>query len=531
MSAGEIAGASRGPADSLAAARAELLRLRLHERGLSSAPDVGTIRPRESGGPAPLSVNQEGIWFIHSLDPDKPTYNIPGVVRIAGRLDAEALEAALDRIVTRHESLRTVFTLSDEGTPLQVVTPPSPFHLPVVDLSGLPPEEREAEVVRRAREDAASPFDLSRGPLFTAHLLRLSSTEHALVLKVHHLVIDGWSWGILLRELRVLYRGFVRSEPVTLPALEIQYADYAAWQREWLTGDTYGELVSYWTRRLSGLRPLELPTDRPRPPVQSVEGRHEPLCIPGPVSERLRRFAQAEGHTLFVLLLAAFKVLLFELSKQEDIVVGATFANRDRRELEALVGYFVTLLPLRTRVTADLDVRQLLEAVSESTTGAISHQSLPLTRLVNELGLRRDPSRSPLFQVVFYLLTPDHNPAVFGFGLPGTEEAVEMEGVRLTPIETECGLSRFDLMFLLWDTPQDLRGTVEYRTDLFDRSTIAAAIEAFQVVLELIVRSPDATVGRVVTDLEEEVQRRRAENARASRRRMQESLVRMRGGS
>jgi hypothetical protein len=522
-----------GPADKgshpggLSAARHELIQRRLRERGFVPRPGQERIRPREGSGPAPLSLNQEGIWFIDRLDPGQPTYNIPGVVRLRGELDVTALEASLGEIVERHDTLRTVFELSEAGLPVQVVVPSKPFRLPVHDLSHLQHDDREAEVARRAREDAATPFDLGRGPLFTAFLLRLARGEHALILKVHHLVIDGWSWGILTQELKALYRAHARSEPASLPPLGLRYADFAVWQRTWQQGDAYEELVAYWKTRLQGVQPLVLPTDRPQPSTPTIRGKHHPMRISPETTGALRQVATERGHTLFVVLLAAFKMLLRHYAGQDDIVVGATFANRSRSELEDIVGYFVTLLPLRTEVRGDLDVDTLLERVSDATSGAISHQSLPLTRLVAELGLARDVGRTPLFQVVFYLLTPDHNPAVFGFGLPGTTEVIHMDGVELTPIETECGLSRFDLMFLLWDLPGGLHGTVEYSTDLFEDATIANMVEAFQALLPLLARRRGESVDELTRQLVGELADRRRQETDAAKKRMLDSLGRI----
>lgn len=518
--------------DKLSPERRALLQRMLRERGIEDRPTSGTIVPRKDEGPSPLSLNQEGIWFIHQLDPERPAYNIPGVVRLRGPLDVEALEASLGLILRRHDALRTVFDLDAAGVPVQKVTDPGPFELPVVDLSASSEQEQASEVQRRARADAETPFDLAHGPLFTAFLLRLSDVDHVLILKVHHLVIDGWSWGIVTEELKELYRSQRRGVEVGLPRPELQYVDFAVWQRDWLSGDRYDELVSYWSEQLRDLQSLDLPTDHPRPPVQSFRGKHQPLHVTEAEARRLRSFARTEGHTLFVVLLTAFKVMLRYYAKQDDIVVGATFANRGRSELEAIVGYFVTLLPLRTRVEGPSTVPSLLRRVSETASGAISHQALPLNRLVTELGLARDPSRTPLFQVVFYLLTPDHNPAVFGFGLPGTKEVVEMDDIELTPIETECHLARFDLMFLLWDLPEGLFGTVEYSTDLFDDATIGEMIDAFHAVLPLVADHRGRTVDDLSSRLARELEERRRRAAQESKQKMSSSLsrIRSRGG-
>lgn len=518
--------------DKLSPERRALLERMLRERGIEDRPASPGITPRQQDGPSPLSLNQEGIWFIHQLDPERPAYNIPGVVRLQGPLEVGALEKTLEILLRRHDALRTVFELNDTGVPVQTVTAPGPFELPVVDLSALTEQEQASEIQRRAQEDAETPFDLARGPLFTAFLLKLSDVEHVLVLKVHHLVIDGWSWGIVTEELKSLYRSQRRGVEVDLPRPELQYVDFAVWQRDWLSGDRYDELVRYWSDQLRDLQPLALPTDHPRPSVQSFRGKHQRLHVAEADAAGLRSFARSEGHTLFVVLLTAFKIMLRQYAKQDDIVVGATFANRGRSELESIVGYFVTLLPLRTRVEGSLAVPSLLRRVSETASGAISHQALPLNRLVTELGLARDPSRTPLFQVVFYLLTPDHNPAVFGFGLPGTKEVVEMDDIELTPIETECHLSRFDLMFLLWDLPEGLFGTVEYSTDLFDDATIGEMIDAFHAVLPLVAEHEGGSVDDLTSTLAHALEERRRRTAEESKQKMSSSLsrIRSRGG-
>lgn len=482
--------------------RRKLLALLLQEKGIKASKPEAAFRPRHAG-PLPLAFNQEGLWFLDQMDPGKAHYNIPGAVRLRGRLDVAAFEKSLNEIVHRHEALRTTFAMQADGTPCQVVASPTRLPLPLIDLQTLPAAQRESEARRLATEDARQAFDLAKGPLFRAQLLRLAEAEHVLVLNIHHIAADGWSMGIFTRELRALYEAFSKNQPSPLPALPIQYADFALWQREQMREENFQTQLAYWKRQLGGNIPvLQLPVDRPRPAVQSFRGRHHAVKLSQPLTDALRMLARREEATLFVTLLTAFKILLHRYSGQDDLVVGSTFANRNQRELQDLIGFFVNTLPLRTSLAGDPGFRELLRRVREATLAAAAHQELPLAKLVQELQPERDSSRNPLYQVVFDLLTLDHNPAIYGYGLSaGVTETMEFAGLQMTPLEVEYGIARFDLAVFLWDFPDGLVGAFEYCADLFEPATIARMTENFITLLNHIAADPEARLHALVERL------------------------------
>ena len=372
------------------------------------------------GSPSP----QEAVWFLDQLEPNQALHNVPCAVRLAGTLEAEVLERALGEIVRRHETLRTRFELVD-GKPYQVVSPAGGFEMPRVDLSDRPAAEREGEALRLATEEAHRVFDLEQGPLFHAFLIRLGEAEHVLVFNFHHTVTDGVSMAVFTRELDALYRAFSAGEASPLPDLEVQFADFAVWQRKMLVGDKLEEHLAYWRGQLAGdVKALALPTDRPRPAVMSFQGGHCSVRLSKHLSEALRGLSQAEGVTLGMTLTAAFEVLLVEATGTTDVVIGSAVAHRNRRELEGLIAFLVNMVVLRTDLSGDPTFGEILAKVREATLGACAHQELPLTRVLTEVAPERDLSKSPLFQVEFSLLTPDQNPAVYGYGLgsaPSTE--------------------------------------------------------------------------------------------------------------
>lgn len=510
--------------------RRELLARLLKEKGIvvsASSQQAEAIRPRRDSGLAPLALNQEGLWFLDQLAPGKAHYNIPGAVRLRGELDVAALERGLSEIIRRHEALRTIFAMRDDGRPYQVVTAsPAAEPLLFIDLQALPAIARESEARRLATAEAQQGFNLSRGPLFRAQLLRLGADEHVLIFNVHHLVADGWSISVFTHELRALYEAFSNGMPSPLPALSIQYADFAVWQREQMSGENFQAQLAYWRRQLSGSSlVLQLPADRSRPPAQSFRGRHQTIKLSKPLTAALRMLAVREEATLFITLLTAFKVLLYRSTGQEDIIVGSTFANRNRRELQNLIGFFVNTLPLRTQLAGDLSFRELLRRVRETAHGAAAHQELPLARLVQELQPERDSSRNPLYQVVFDLLTLDHNPAVYDYGLSvGAQETLEFAGLRLTSFDFEYNVSRFDLAVFIWDFPENLTGTFEYSADLFEPATIARLVEQFEILLRHIVADPDARLKTLVAILDREAQQRQAAREKIDQETVQQKL-------
>lgn len=477
---------------SLSPERRKLLKLLLEKKGIGTLTRQ-TIPRRKTSDSLVSSFLQEGMWFLDQLDPGKATYNVPGATRLAGRLNKAALEQTLSEILRRHESLRTTF-VQKNGSPYQVIAPAEPLHLPVINLEDLPKTDRETEALRLATEEARKPFDLAKGPLFRALLVRLKEDEHVLVLNIHHIVTDGWSMGVFTRELVALYAAFSNGQPSPLPDLQIQFADFAIWQRNWLQGKVLEDQLSYWRQQLRDAPPLlQLPTDRPRPALQTCRGNHKTLTLSKSLSAALRMLTQREDFTLFETLLAAFKILLSYYSGQDDIIVGSPVANRNRQELEDLIGYFVNMLPLRTDLSGNPTFKELLSRVHKITMGAYAHQDLPFGKLVEELRIQRDASRNPIFQVEFILLTPEHAPAVYGYGFRSPiREPLELSGLTLTPLEVESGVAKFDLVVLLWDMPGGIGGTFEYNEDLFDGATITRMIRLFEALLNNILRQPEA---------------------------------------
>ncbi|HST60111.1 MAG TPA: condensation domain-containing protein, partial [Longimicrobium sp.] len=379
------------------------LAVRVEELRRAGLPMLPPVVPVDRTRPLPLSFAQERLWFLDRLEPWSATYNLPVAWRLAGGLDEAALERAVGEIVRRHQALRTVFG-EENGSPVQVIAPFGGFTLPVEDLSELGDPDREAAVRQRAGEEARQPFDLAAGPLFRAVLLRLGAEEHVLLLSMHHVVSDGWSMGVLFRELSSLYAAYREGRESPLRELAVQYADYAVWQREQLDGETLDRQLSYWRERLAGAPSLlELPTDHPRPAVQTFQGAHEQVELSGELLERLQALGRSEGATLYMTLLSAFQVLLSKYSGSEDVVVGSPIAGRTRKETEELIGFFVNTLVLRTDLGGDPSFREVLGRVRGATLGAYEHQEVPFEKLVEELQPERSMSHSPLFQVMFTL--------------------------------------------------------------------------------------------------------------------------------
>jgi amino acid adenylation domain-containing protein len=457
--------------------------------GLVTPPLVVRTRPAE----LPLSHAQERLWVLEQIGGLGSAYNIPAVVRLRGGLDVAALERSFATIVERHEALRTRFAVVD-GAPVQVIDPPGLSGLEVEDLSGLAEGDRAAAARDRAEVLTQQPFDLERDPLLRAHLLRLSTEEHIAVVVMHHIVSDGWSMGVLIREVGALYAAYVEGRPSPLPALPIQYAEYALWQRGWLAGEVLEKQVSYWREHLNGApAALELPTDRARPAVESYRGAHHGFALPGDLTAPLNKLARSEGATLFMVLLSAFTVVLSRWSGQSDIVVGSPIAGRMHRELEGLIGFFVNMLVLRTQPRGTLGFSELVQQVKEVALGAYAHQDLPFEKLVAELQPVRDLSRHPIFQVTFALQN-----------VP--QERLQLPGLELRPAGDGGPTAKFDLSLYLQESDQGLRGHFEYATDLFEASTIERLAGHLRVVLEAIVADPQARIGAL--PLLEESERR-----------------------
>ncbi|MGE6764073.1 amino acid adenylation domain-containing protein, partial [Corallococcus interemptor] len=443
-----------------------------------------TLKPTAPGGPAPLSFAQQRLWFIDQLEPGSSLYNVPVAVRLDGELDVEALGGALREVVRRHESLRTTFELH-EGQPAQRIHAEPRLSMVQLDLRALGSEQREQEVRRRLGVELAEPFDLNQGPLIRANLLRLGSAEHVLLVTMHHIVSDGWSLGVLIREMGALYAAFAEGRPSPLPELSLQYAGYAAWQRGWLQGDTLQREVEFWRGKLAGAPPvLELPTDRPRPAVRGNAGAVHPFTLPSSLEQQLKSLARDEGASLYMVLLAGWQVLLSRYSGQTDISVGSPIAGRTRAELEGLIGFFVNTLVLRTQVDGETSFRELLKQVRGTVLEAYEHQDVPFEKLVEALQPERSLSHTPLFQSMLALQnTP--------------EGEARLPGLTMKPLELELRTSKFDVSVYFTETPQGLSGSVEYSTDLFDAATVHRMVEHLRVLLESVVTKPEETVGRL----------------------------------
>ncbi len=440
------------------------------------------LRPRPPGESAPLSFAQQRLWFLDRFEPESPFYNIPAAARLSGELNVDALKRALREIVKRHEILRTTFQDVD-GKPVATVTPEFDVPLPVVDVSGL--QEPQVEARRLAQFEAQRPFALDCGPMLRTVLFKLAPREHVVVLVMHHVASDGWSMGVFFRELMALYGAFTQGYSPALPPLPVQYGDYAAWQRNWLQDEPLEEQLAYWKSRLANApAALELPTDRPRPPLQSVRGGTEPLRLPPVLHAKLKELCRREGCTLHMALLAVFQTLLHRYSGQEDISVGTPVAGRTRPELEGLIGFFVNTLVLRTDLSENPTFEELLERVRETALGAYAHQDVPFELVVEALQPQRDLSRTPLFQVMFILQNTPRPPA-------------DLPGLVLSPIEADSGTAKFDLTLALAETEQGLAGNLEYNTDLFDPSTARRLLSHFQNLLESAVAHPAQPISKL----------------------------------
>ncbi|HEY0607750.1 MAG TPA: amino acid adenylation domain-containing protein, partial [Herpetosiphonaceae bacterium] len=433
------------------------------------------------GRALPLSFAQQRLWFLDQLQPESALYTIPLVVRLSGPLSPNALRSSLTALLARHESLRTTFgydLTTEAPEPYQRIAPPSDVALPVVEL---PPTADEAMIRAIVQREVVRPFDLQNGPLLRALLMQQDESTHLLVLVAHHIVTDGWSQSVLLRELTTLYQGYVQETPVALPALPIQYADYAVWQRAWLSGAVLQQQMDYWRRQLAGVVPIDLPTDRPRPAVASYRGAYQTFHLSAALSDGLRHLSQRLGATLFMTLLAAWQTLLMRYSGQTDIAVGTPIAGRVRPELEDLIGFFVNTLVLRTDLTGQPSFAELVSRVRSVCLDAYAHQDIPFDVVVEQLQPTRDMSRQPLFQVMFTLQNT-----------PRT--TIELPELRVESVSLDSHTAKFDLSLALNEVPDGLQGAIEYATDLFDAETIARLAGQFQQLLAAIVADPHQRV-------------------------------------
>ncbi|MFL6117997.1 amino acid adenylation domain-containing protein, partial [Actinophytocola sp.] len=459
---------------------AELARAGAWSDRAADAPPL--VRVTRDGDALPLSFAQQRLWFLDQLVPDNAFYTIPHVVRLRGALDLGALAGALTEVVARHEALRTTFE-SVDGVPRQVVHEPADVPLEVVDVSGHEdPPRRAREVVA---DEVAHPFDLVTGPLLRSTLVRLAEDDHVLAVVAHHIVSDGWSMGVFMSELNALYEAFVHGEPSPLPELPVQYADYAMWQREWLTGETLHAQVEYWRERLAGIpAALELPTDHPRPATPSYVGASTSFEVPAELTTRLRALSRAQGTTLFMTLLAAFQVLLSRYARTTDVVVGSPIAGRVRPELEGLVGFFVNTLVLRTDCADDPSFVELLDRVRETALGAYANQDLPFEQLVEELAPVRDLSRNPVVQATFQLMNAPRG-------------RTDLVGARTRPFGAGAVTTRFDFECNVVEHDDQLVGHFIYSTDLFDATTVRRMAGHFSTLLRELAGDPERRLSEV----------------------------------
>ena len=457
---------------------AQIIDQRLQQEQGVALPPFSRISRDE---PLPLSFAQQRLWFIEQLEPGTPMYNIPSTFRVKGDLKLNVLEQALTEIVRRHEVLRTAF-LEEDGQGRPVIHPPFEVKIPLRDFSHLAPAEQEQAIRKRLREFHTQPFDLGQMPLFRIELLKLAPTDHVVLFTMHHIISDGWSVGVFIRELAMLYRSFSEGKPSPLPELPFQYVDYAAWQRQWLRDEVLEKQLAYWREKLKGAPPLlELPTDRPRPPIQSYKGAIERIEFSNDLVQAVQKLSRKLGVTPFMILLAAFKILLARYSGQVDILVGTPIANRRFAEIEPLIGFFVNTLVIRTDLSGNPSFTELIRRVREVLLEAYAHQDLPFEKLVEELQPPRNLSHSPFFQVAFVLQN-----------MPVAD--VRVSGIQLSPMAVDSTTAKYDLTFYLNEGDGKMVGLLEYNTDLFDRETVQRMLNHYQYLLAAGLAHPEEEV-------------------------------------
>jgi amino acid adenylation domain-containing protein/FkbM family methyltransferase len=462
-----------------------------------NGPQTPLIKPLVRDGELPLSFAQQRLWFIDQLEPHSPLYNVPTVARITGRLDANAMVGGFGEIMRRHDSLRTVFAQVG-GRPVQVVKPAAGVKLRIIDLTGLSADVRKDRAMAIARQEARAGFDLGQGPLVRVALVRLSEMEHIALLTMHHIVSDGWSVGIMVRELGALYEASVAGKPSPLQELEVQYSDFAQWQRHWLEGGVLGKQAEYWSKQLDGApERLALPTDRPRAETCSYAGSQERFQLSKDLTEGLKKLSNREGATLFMVLLAAFQTLLCRYSNQNDIVVGTDIAGRHWTEIEGLIGFFGNQLVLRTNLAGNPRFIELLKRVKDVTIEAYANQDMPFAKLVEVLNPDRRVGHTPLFQVKMVLQNAPTESLTFPYLT-----------LELLEDNNRIGLSRFDLLVTFVERDQALSAVIEYSSDLFERATIIRMQSNLEKLLESIVAQPEANLNSLEIFTEDEIRER-----------------------
>ncbi|MEL7500832.1 MAG: condensation domain-containing protein, partial [Cyanobacteria bacterium J06554_6] len=449
------------------------------------------IVPTKRDSQAPLSFAQQRLWFLNQMQPDLAVYNLPMAIQVEGFLDVAALTQSLNEIVRRHEVLRTQFVI-ESGQPMQVIGEPVPIHIQQTDLQGV---EDLADQVRQAAIAAAqTPFNLSQDRLFRVSLLRLSDTQAVVLFTLHHIIADAWSLEILVQELGIFYRAALMGQQATLPTLPVQYADFAIWQRDWLQGEQLEQQLNFWREQLdTNASVLQLPADFPRARVQTYRGAVEQFSLSKELSQQISTLAQRQSATVFMALLAAFKVLLYRYTGQTDVVVGTPIANRHRAEVEGLIGLFVNTLVLRSRLSPQETFNDLLDQVKATTLAAYDHQDLSFEKLVEVLQPERDLSYSPLFQVKFRL---ENAP----------QETLSLPGLTLKRLPQTVTTAKLDLSVDLYEAPDGIVGGFEYNSDLFKPETIQRMVAHFQMLLSALVAAPEQPIGELAMLTEAEQQ-------------------------
>ena len=448
---------------------------------------------RNQSNAIPLSFAQQRLWFLAQLEPENPFYNQPTVLRLSGQLKLTAFQKSLEELIRRHEPLRTTFSTTVEGKAVQTINRAGEFLLPVINLEKLDTIAQEQEIQNLASQEAQRVFNLEQDSLLRVTLIKLNQSEHIVLFTTHHIVSDEWSTGILVKEIATLYQAFLEGKPSPLPELSIQYADFSVWQREWLTGEILESQLNYWQQQLQDVSLLNLPTDYPRPAINTYKGANLTFELPSSLTAAIKALAQKEGVTLFMTLLAAFKVLLHRYSNQEDIVIGTPIANRNRGEIEGLIGFFANTLVIRSNLEGNSSFRQLLQRVKEVTLGAYTHQDIPFEQLVEEMKVERHLNRHPLFDVMFTIENK-------------SPEELSLPGVTLSYLEEKLQTAICDLALSISETETGLAGEIEYSTELFKQSTIERMTAHFQVLLEAIIANPEQKVSELplLTRVEQE---------------------------
>ena len=467
----------------LSPSKQALLAKRLRGENQSDSP-INLIPRRDSTDSAPLSFPQQRLWLLQQIDRDNSAYNEHGAIQLRGTLNIPALERSLNEIIKRHESLRTNFKMM-EGQPVQIISPSLTIKLPIVNLSDLPKLEQKKQIQQLTIEQSQSPFDLAQGPLLRWMLLQIGQQDYVLLVTMHHIIYDGWSYGVLIRELAALHEAFSNSKSSPLSELPIQYADFALWQQQSLKGEALETQIAYWKQQLGKTPPvLQLPTDYPRPAVQTFRGTRKSFSLTAELTKAIKALSQNEDATFFMTLLAAFKILLYRYTGIEDIAIGSPIANRNMSEIEQLIGCFVNTLVLRTDLSGNPTFRELLSRVRQVCVGAYAHCDVPFEKLVEALQPQRSLSYTPLFQVMFALQnTP----------MP----ALELSGLTVSSLDSNNNTAKFDLSLYIEERGEASIATIEYNTDLFEIATIARMSEHFQQLLAGIVANPDRQVNEI----------------------------------